>query len=587
MSLRGRIILLFVGLAILPLLGVAAFGARQAEGLVGQVMMGVLSGSASRLSSELDQALVRVENRLDDLASGVHDDSLTTMPGELAGWATELGLPPDALAYVQILRSGTVIRSWGSVPDEATRCRSDRLATLSELSRPPQGADRLSIRAGVWPDGLGLPSMEDRSRTYTVFDANSGTVVLASPCQSNAHALLAAADGGPSADDSGFADRFASFQPLADRPWVAATSMARAAVLDPLDQIQRSYWLFVLLLTLSTALAFSVLLRELVRSLERLTEAAERIGDGDLDPWLPPPGNDEVGRLSMAFAQMLERLRQMIQRVDQEGRLAVVGRLTSYLAHEIRNPLSSIRMNLQVLDRDLRHGRVPEDSRELMELSLREVDRLASSVNQVLRLGANSGGQRVEVSVLGIVEEAVQLMAEQCREAGVDINVELDPAADRVLAVPGQFKGVLMNLLVNAVEAQPEGGAIVISSRLAVSGDGRPNVAIHVRDTGSGIPPRLRDRIFQPFFTTKGNGSGIGLAAAQRTMRDGGGDLYLAELPETESGAEFVVEVPLAAVASEQVSTSRVYLPQWMTVGPDRSIAGRTVSRPEPQRGLS
>jgi signal transduction histidine kinase len=367
---------------------------------------------------------------------------------------------------------------------------------------------------------------------------------------------------------------------------VVLASIPSSSILGPLYQIQRSYWLFVLLLTLATGLAFSVMLGGVIRSLEQLTRAAERIGDGELNPWLPPPGDDEVGRLSFAFGQMLDRIRQMIQRIDQEGRLAVVGRLTSYLAHEIRNPLSSIRLNLQTLERDFRTGEAPGDAVEAVDICLREVDRLSNSVNRVLRLGGASSNETTrEIGIHDVVQDVALLLSEQCEKAGVVVRLELDAEADRVVAAPGQLKGVFLNLFMNAVEAQPHGGEIVVRSRLHARRGQGPTLVIQVRDTGPGVPPELRDRVFEPFFTTKSDGSGIGLAAAQRAVRENGGDLYLGDLAEVLPGAEFVVELPLAAREPTANEPRRILLPEWM-----KAEAGARSSpplgEPEPHGGL-
>jgi signal transduction histidine kinase len=200
-------------------------------------------------------------------------------------------------------------------------------------------------------------------------------------------------------------------------------------------------------------------------------------------------------------------------------------------------------------------------------------------VNRVLQLGGGAPpGVAEEVGLHGVVQEAATLLEQQGRQAGVDIRLQLDAGADRVVAQPGPLKGVFVNLLMNAIDAQPAGGEIVVRSRLATLTEGGPGVAVHVRDRGHGVPPELRERIFEPFFTTRSEGSGIGLATSQRTLRELGGDLYLADLAETASGSEFVVELPLAALAATEVPAPRATLPTWMRAGPRRGIAARALS---------
>jgi signal transduction histidine kinase len=587
MTLRAKIILLFVGLAMLPLMVVAAFGSKQAGDLTGRLVAGILSEPAWDVARELEAALGELDGDLARLATRAPDDWTDD-------WADESALVASRVAHLRLVSRGErLLAERGAEPETSERCSGVRHSHFVEFRHPaPVAGEGATLVAGIWLDQLALPSLEPRSgNSIEVLHRQTGQVLLASSCPA-ATAPSAAGmglpplplDGGGLYLDQDGRERFGGLAPVAGRPWVVLASMPGEAILQPLREIQRSLWLLILLLTLATGLAFSVLLGDVVRSLEQLTDAASRIGEGELNPWLPPPGDDEVGRLSLAFGQMLDRFRRMIQHVDQEGRLAVVGRLTAYLAHEIRNPLSSIRLNLQSLAREARDGRLPDDAGELVSVSLKEVDRLADSVSRVLELGGGEpAGALEEVGLHEVVQEAAALLAEQGRAAQVTLRLELDAAADRVLARPGPLKGVFVNLLVNAMQAQPDGGEIVMRSRLTALANGGPGVAVHVRDRGHGVPPGLREQIFRPFFTTRSDGSGIGLATSQRTLRDFGGDLYLADLPETATGSEFVVELPLAALAPDQVPAPRAQLPTWMRARPRQGLAARALSGPEPQ----
>jgi signal transduction histidine kinase len=591
MTLRIKIFLLFVGLAIVPLVSVGAFGSSQAGELTARLVSRVLDEPARDAAEELAAEIGQVEEGLRRLGRD---------PGALAVGSGTRPVGPWLAAHSGLhtrivhleLRDGSdqVLADWGRTPDQVARCAGGRHARYLRVRQPAPaiGTDAWVV-AGLWLDGLQVPALARDARTpVVILHRQTGQVLLAPSCDDELIPAEAGggipplfADGGGLYRNGAGGQRFAGIAAVEGRPWIAMASSPGSVVLGPLRQIQRSFWLFVLCLTLATGVAFSLLLGNVVRSLEQLTDAAARIGDGDLHAWLPPPGDDEVGRLSLAFGQMLERLRSLVQHVDQEGRLAVVGRLTAYLAHEIRNPLSSIRLNLQTLERDARRGDLPAGTAEIVQVSLREVDRLAGSVTRALQLaGGTPEGHPVEVGVHEVVEEAGALLAPRAREAGVEIRLELDAGADRVLARPGPLKGVFVNLFMNAIEAQPSGGEVVVRSRLGRLPDGGPGVAIHVRDRGHGVPPSLRERIFEPFFTTRDEGSGIGLATSQRTVRELGGDLYLADLAETSVGSEFVLELPLAALAPETVAAPRVHLPTWMRADPHSGLAARTLMPP-------
>lgn len=325
------------------------------------------------------------------------------------------------------------------------------------------------------------------------------------------------------------------------------------SIKTPLRHVYANYWLFVVTLAASATIAFSMLLTRVTRNLQDLTRAAEQIGEGDLDPWLPAPSDDEVGQLTIAFSRMLARIRTMMDRVDQSGRLAVVGQLSSYLAHEIRTPLSSTRMNLQRLQRWTRMGKLPEECAEPIEISLKEIDRLATSVSGVLTLARPQDADPVLLNLHEVMEEAIELLRGEMVRRNIELFVDLDAGADRVLARPGQIKAVLTNLILNAIEAQPEGGQIEITSRLVRTTEaGRPTIELRVRDEGPGVPASIQGRIFDPFFSTKDAGSGIGLAVASQSVRENAGELLLEPASVADSGANFLVRLPLAPLTGER-----------------------------------
>ena len=328
-------------------------------------------------------------------------------------------------------------------------------------------------------------------------------------------------------------------------------------LLPALKSLHITYWLFVIGLAGSTVLAFSVFLRGVTANLEALIRASEKIGDGDLNPWLPPPSDGEVGRLNLAISRMLERLRTMVDQVDMSGRLAVVGQLSSYLAHEIRTPLSSTRMNLQRLQRWSRHGRIPPICREPVEISLKEVDRLTTAVTGILALMKPKESPREPIGIHEAVEHTLEVLKLEMRRCTIEPRLELDAPSDRVLGRPGQIKGVILNLMLNAVEAQPRGGFVQVRSRLVPGGNrGGPMIELRVLDGGPGVPPEIRGHIFDPFFTTKESGSGIGLALTAQSVRENGGEVLLAERVPGQ-GAEFVVRLPLAPVARDDTESDR------------------------------
>jgi signal transduction histidine kinase len=186
-----------------------------------------------------------------------------------------------------------------------------------------------------------------------------------------------------------------------------------------------------------------------------------------------------------------------------------------------------------------------------LEISLKEVERLNASVTGVLQLSKAQDSPREAVKLHEILEEAADLVSSRFRRQKVELRLGLDAEADLVLARPGQLKSAALNLMVNALEAQPDGGTLEIRTTLVqmpeMSG---PAVSLHFKDGGPGVPAEIRHLIFDPFFTTKNGGAGIGLAMAKQSVEENGGQLELSPSFPSDKGAEFRVIFPLASSAA-------------------------------------
>lgn len=298
--------------------------------------------------------------------------------------------------------------------------------------------------------------------------------------------------------------------------------------------------------------AFVILVRDLWRSMEVLTAAADRIGQGDFSPWLPPPTRDEVGRLSFAIGAMAARLEQVMQQNARNRQMVALGELASHVSHEIRNPLSSIKLNLQSIERETRDGSAPADLPEVVRLCLRETNRLEGTVRGVLRLAGTGAPILAPCAVHDVVRDALETVKPQYETRGTIVELDLGAVSDEVRGDAVQLRGVVLNLLLNAHDAMRSTGGL-LAIRSEVAGDGANGQVLRVRfiDDGPGVPPEDRERIFQPFYTTKQTGTGIGLPLAARVIEAHGGRLYLERSSELTRGAEFVMELPLAGMIEE------------------------------------
>jgi signal transduction histidine kinase len=341
--------------------------------------------------------------------------------------------------------------------------------------------------------------------------------------------------------------RVAAFVSLGTPPWTVLSSGAVDEFAAPFIQTRLVNLALVLLVTAATAVAFVVLMRRATRSLDALTRAADEVGAGNFAPALPAAGRDEVGRLSAAFALMVGRIRDILREIETSRNMAAVGEFASHLAHEIRNPLTSIKLNLQRLERDVQARSLPPEAQVPVGICLREIERLDRVVRGVLTLGRERPARRVACSVHEIVGDALAVVRAQLEEQHVTVETGFQAPADRVQGEPEHLKAVFLNLFLNAAEAMLRGGRLRVTTECdGTSGEGAPRIRVHVSDTGGGIGPELRERIFHPFYSTKALGTGFGLPLALRTVEEHGGRLELMAPGEAPGGAEFVVELPLA-----------------------------------------
>lgn len=341
------------------------------------------------------------------------------------------------------------------------------------------------------------------------------------------------------------AARVASFVSLSSPPWTIVSLASVDEFAPPFARTRLANLGLMLLVAVVISVAFLLTTRRMTRSLRSLTAAADEVAAGNFEPAIPVAGGDEVGKLSAAFAIMVEQVRQMLRRIQESRHMAVVGQFASQLSHEIRNPLTSIKLNLQSLQRDASAGRIPENSARPVDICLREVNRLDRVVRGVLNVARTRAPTRDPCSVHAAVADALDILRAQIEEQRIAVREDLRASEDTVYGDAEQLKGVFLNLFLNAAEAMPDGGTLHVSTEARDASQERaPTIRVRVADEGPGVAPELRDRIFEPFFSTKKEGVGFGLALAQHAVEEHDGALTLDD--GADGGAVFVVELPLA-----------------------------------------
>jgi len=245
-------------------------------------------------------------------------------------------------------------------------------------------------------------------------------------------------------------------------------------------------------------------------------------------------GPTEIASLTASFGHLLERLDEARSQLARSERLAALGRIAAGVAHELRNPLSGIKMNVRVLKDELADRGVTDGSADLI---LREIDRMDLYLKELMGLSSANTDNAGPVDLGELVRSAVSLMSGRCKHAGIEIRFEDQTSAATINADGDQIRQVIINLIVNAIEAMPGGGGITLQVETSEAGE----VRLWVRDTGPGVQTDEGSDVFELFTSTKGDNAGMGLYISKRIIAANGGRIGY---EDSDSGAAFWFELP-------------------------------------------
>lgn len=323
---------------------------------------------------------------------------------------------------------------------------------------------------------------------------------------------------------------------------------------------------------LATVLGYTIS-RGISRPIRHLYRGVLAVADGDLAQHFEAETKDEIGDLGRAFNIMTRKLRQikeLEQEVQRRNRLAALGELSAGVAHEIRNPLGVIKNCAEML-----RDRVHDDSRrsELTGYIVEEVERLNKVVTNFLQFARPAEPNLGAVSINDVLEHTILFLEPEAESSDIKIEKKFLPGLSPVLADPDQFHQVFLNLCMNAFQAMNGAGSIRIETRIASEGsaaaraaampdDFSPAVAtdssgapgtmveIVIADTGKGIPAEELPRIFDPFFSTKDEGVGLGLSLVHKIIENHNGHIRVSSKPG--DGTTFVISLPVAGAAESE-----------------------------------
>lgn len=333
--------------------------------------------------------------------------------------------------------------------------------------------------------------------------------------------------------------------------WTVVAAVSINEALSPVKKVETTS----LGLALTGIIVILVLVvffaRRSIKPLKELSQTARKIAETkDFSSAVSAPSKDEVGRLAEAFNGMVTEVKNHIDhisRMEEEmrwaDRLSALGELSAGMAHEIKNPLGVIKSSAEILERRLEKG---EQEGLLASAISEEAIRLSALLESFLQFARPRPPKNNLCQINAVIGKTLLLLDSEISRAGIDLKKSFQDDVPPLYSDENQIHQVLVNLIINAVQAMPEGGFLKIETELSSfpgnSGPEGEAVLISVADTGPGISPETRDQIFNPFYTTKEKGTGLGLSITFRIISGLGGEL---KLESSTEGTTFKIYLPV------------------------------------------
>ncbi len=288
---------------------------------------------------------------------------------------------------------------------------------------------------------------------------------------------------------------------------------------------------------LAIGLAF-IFIRDITKPLKAILDATRSLKTGNLDYRIGEL-KDEFGEVASSFNEMARSLNEQMSNMQRAEQMTVVGEMAASMAHEIKNPLTGIKIALNML---IENKNLSEAEQEITRASFSQIKRVESLIKEVLDFARPKEPQYKLTDINAVIDKTVTFIEAVSSQANGGENVKvvksLAPDIPEILVDPMQIQQAIMNVVLNAYDAMPDGGTLAVVS--APRGD---SVAVTISDTGSGIDPKTMEKLFKPFFTTKVKGTGLGLAIIKGIVERHGGTIGI----ESEAGAGTSVTMVLPA----------------------------------------
>jgi signal transduction histidine kinase len=340
-----------------------------------------------------------------------------------------------------------------------------------------------------------------------------------------------------------FGEKAAAFAHVPATGWSLAVSIPIEEFKREAKAIRARVLELVLAILIVAGAGVGILSYQLLRPVRRLVVATERMAGGDLRQEIPVRSRDELGTLTKSFNRMVRNLRKIQTELIRSEKLSSLGRLSAGVAHEVRNPLNAMKGAIVYLQK-----RRSDDSliREYTQLILEEITRLNDFVTEFLYFAKQSPPHRVPTDLNELLHNTLNLLDEEFRDKGITASFHGDSSLPLMEIDPHQMEQVFLNLFVNAMHAMPDGGVLTVST--AIQKDVRKGITqliavAEVKDNGVGISQEHLKSIFDPFFSTKESGTGLGLPISLGIVESHEGTMQI--LSKEDGGTTVIVELPL------------------------------------------
>ena len=296
--------------------------------------------------------------------------------------------------------------------------------------------------------------------------------------------------------------------------------------------------LSIMTLLISFLIAIPVA-NEITRPISKLTNFAKSFVSSGIQTKPPEGGPLEICEMTEAFTSMITDLEKSQENLTRAAKLAVVGEMAAAMSHEVRTPLGIIRSAAQVL---MREPQLTQEGKEVCGFVVSETERLNKLVSTLIDAAKPRALDLKPTDIIQIVQHAVALLQVEAAKKEIQLNLEIDPhlnATELILNIDAeQMTQVLLNLILNAIQILPEKGHIclTISSMLE-------HIQISVADDGPGVPIDKRNHVFDPFFSQRTGGIGLGLAIVRQIIYAHFGEIFVQE--SSKHGAEFIIRLPI------------------------------------------